>query len=175
MAQTYTVGAYGVLLTANKVTLCVFNGAGSGRIVRLYRAWIMNNQYQVSTYTGVLTTLELRRTTSGSGGTAITPLKHDSSNESFPAQVVCGTNMTIASSSLFLRAIWQSEEPKTSAITATEYETIPAYTNIFDSGYNDANIQPIVCREGQGVYLINITTTTTGLADIFFEVTLENT
>lgn len=175
MAQTYTIGAYGVVLTANKVTLCVFNGAGSGRIVRLYRAWILNNQYSVSTYTGVLTTLELRLTTSGSGGVAITPLKHDSNSESFPAQVVCGTGMTIASSSLFLRAVYQSEEPKVSALTMTEALAIPSYTNIWDCAYNDANIEPIVCREGQGVYLINITTTTSGLADVFFEVTLANT
>ena len=42
-----------------------------GVIVRIWRIWVLNNQ--VTTVTGVITTLEIARTTAGSGRHSINP------------------------------------------------------------------------------------------------------
>ena len=77
MAQTYTLTATEISFALNKCLLGVFNGSGSSRVVRVYRIWALNNG--VTLVTGVLTALELRRITAGSGGTTITPAKLESS------------------------------------------------------------------------------------------------
>lgn len=171
MAQTYTLSATGITLAANKALLGVFNGSGSGRIVRVYRVWCLNNQ--VTAVTGVSGVLELRRITTGSGGTAITPVKHDSNNESFPAQVVSASNMSVTTSSLMIRSFWSSDEPQAGVISLDEIQTIPAMNLIWDVGYSGTNVEPIVLREGFGLALMNITSTV-GIADVFFEVTMES-
>jgi hypothetical protein len=174
MAQTYTIGATGVSFALNKCLLGVFNGSGSGRIVRVYRAWILNNG--TTAVTGVLTNIELRRTSAGSGGTAITPLKHDSTSESFPAQINVATNQTVTTTDLFRRIVWSNDEATANATASLdELETLVPLNCIWDVGYNDANVTPIVLREGQGLALVNIGNTSVGSADIFFEVTLAST
>lgn len=172
MAQTYTLSATGITLAANKCILGVFNGSGSGRIIRVYRVWAANNQ--VTAVTGVVGTIELRRTSTGSGGTAINPVKHDSNNENFPAQIVASSAQSVTTSSLFLRTFWSSDEPAAVTISLDEIMTIPAFTKIWDVSYSDTNIQPIVCRENEGLALMNITSTV-GIADVFMELTMEST
>lgn len=172
MAQTYTLAATGITLAANKVILGAFNGAGSGRILRIYRVWVLNNQ--VAAVTGVVNTVQFLRTTTGSGGTAITPLKHDSSSENFPAQIVVSSNQSSTQTDLIARLFWSSDEPAAGTLTNDELQTMPAMNLIFDVGYNDSNIEPIVCREGFGVALVNITSTV-GVVDVFMEVTLAST
>lgn len=171
MAQTYTLSATGVTLAANKALLGVYNGSGSGRIVRVYRVWCLNNQ--VTAVTGVVGVLELRRITTGSGGTAITPVKHDSNNESFPAQVVVSSNMSVTTSSLMLRSFWSSDEPQAGVISIDEMQTVPAMNLLWDTAYSGTNVEPIVLREGYGLALMNITSAV-GIADVFFEVTMES-
>ena len=171
MAQTYTLAAPGVSFALNKCMLGIFNGTGSGRIVRLYRVWVLNNG--VAAVTGVLTNMELRRSTSGSGGVSITPTKHDTANETFPAQVEVASNQTVVSSDVFRRIVWSNDEATANvAATIDELETLPPLNLIWDVGYGDSNIEPIVCREGQGVCLINTGNTAVGSVDVFFEVTL---
>jgi hypothetical protein len=169
MAQTYTIPALGISILAGKSLVGLYNGTGSGRIVRLYRAWVLNNQ--VAAVAGTISRLELRIITTGSGGTAITPVKHDSLNENFPAQIVTSTNMSYTNSDLVLRTLWSSDEPAQATSSADELETIPALNIIWDVEYHQSTVEPIVCREGYGVSLNNIDATT-GIVDVFFEVTL---
>lgn len=172
MASTYTLGAVGVAFALNKAMLGVYNGVGSGKVLKVYRVWALNNG--VAAVTGVMTNLELRRLTSGSGGSAITPMKHDSTSLSFPAQIVVSTGMTVVTSDLFRRVAWSNDEAAANATaTMDELETIPALTCLWDVGYNDLNVEPIVCREGYGCALINTGNTAVGTLDVFMEVTME--
>lgn len=171
MAQTYTLSATGIALAANKTLLGIFNGSGSGRVVRVYRIWCLNNQ--VTAVAGVVGMLELRRITTGSGGTAITPVKHDSNNESFPAQIVASSNMSVTNENLMIRSFWSSDEPAAGTISIDEIQTIPAMNLIWDVAYSGTNVEPITLREGYGLALINITSTV-GIADVFFEITMES-
>lgn len=171
MAQTYTLAATAVTMANNKSLIAVFNDTGSGRIVRLYRAWILNNQHIA--IAGSITMLELRRITTRSAGVTITPLKHNSSSENFPSQVTAATNSTVTTSDLFIRAGFSTDEPASATLSIDEIQLMPALNVIWDVGYNDSNIEPIVCREGQGVSLQNVGATT-GQVDVFFEITLAN-
>lgn len=171
MAQTYTISSFSTTFAANKCMLGIYNGSGSGRVVRVYKIIMLNNQ--ITAVTGAVTNLELRTITAGSGGTDIVPFKHDSTNESFPSQIIVSTNTTVTPSSVLSRVIWSTDEPAINSLTIDEFETLPAFSTIWDSGYADTNSEPIVLREGYGVGLINIGATT-GIADIFFLVTLES-
>lgn len=174
MAQTYTLTATEVAFALNKCLLGVFNGSGSGRVVRVYRIWTLNNG--IALVTGVLTNLELRRITAGSGGTTVTPAKHDTGSEAFPGQIVVSTNMIYTASDLFRRAIWSNDEAigTTTVVSIDEMEVFVPLNLMWDVGYADATVEPIVCREGYGAALINTGNTAVGVVDVFMEVTLAN-
>lgn len=171
MAQTYTLAAIGATFGNNKSMLGVFNGSGSGRIVRVYRVWVLNNQ--TSAVTGVLTTWAIRRTSAQSGGTALTPVKHDTTSENFPAQVAVatGATVTLTSDAPFRTFMWSNDEPAVSSAVSDELECIVPLMCMWDST-GDPNLEPIVLREGQGVSIHHTGSTTVGLVDIFVEVTL---
>lgn len=171
MAQTYTVGAVGATFGNNKSMLGIFNGAGSGRIVRVYRVWVLNNQ--TAGVTGVLTTWTMRRSSAQTGGTAITPTKHDTASETAPAQCLFATGPTATlTSDVALRAwVWSNDEPAVSSATSDEFETLVPLNCVWDST-GDANIEPLVLREGQGVSIHHAGSSAVGLCDVFVEYTL---
>lgn len=170
MAQTYTAGYSGITFAANKSMLSIFNGSGSGRIVRVYRAWVLNNQ--TSAVTGVLTTFRIERTSSQSGGTSITAVKHDTTNENLPAQVVIATGATITASGTLRTFIWSNDEAAVGTGTWDEFETLIPLCCVWDAGYGDSNVQPITLREGEGFSITHTGSTTVGNCDIFIEFTL---
>jgi hypothetical protein len=172
MAQTYRAFATGVTFASNKSMLSIFNNSGSGRIIRIKRVWFLNNQ--TSTVTGVMTTLELRRTSASSGGTAITPVKHDSNSEAMPAQVAIATGPTdtLTGDAAFMRFMWSNDEPGAGSLTNDEAECIPALACVFDAATGDADVEPIVLREGQGACLRHTGSSAVGVADAVIEFTM---
>jgi hypothetical protein len=175
MAQTYTVGVVGATFGNGKSMFSIFNGSGSGRVVRVKRVWQLNNQ--TSGVTGVLTTMELRRTTAQSGGTAQTPVKHDTSSESMPAQVVCATGATVtdaAGVAALRRWMWSNDEPAAATLTNDETECIVPLNCVWDST-GDSDIEPITLREGEGLSVKHSGTSTVGVCDVFVEYTMAAT
>lgn len=170
MAATHTAAGIGVTFGNVKHMLSLFNGSGSGRILRVYRVWTLNNQ--TVGVTGVLTTFALRRTQAQSGGTAVTPTKHDSNSSSLPAQVLCaaGATVTNTSDTELRRWMWSNDEPTVSAATSDELECIVPLNCVWDST-GDSNIEPITLREGQGLTVQHTGSSAVGLADIFIEFT----
>jgi hypothetical protein len=174
MAQTYTAGAVGATFANNKSMLGLFNGAGSGRVIRVYRVWVLNNQ--TAGVTGVLTTWSLRRSSAQSGGTAITPTKHDTASETAPAQVLCATGPTATlTGDVALRTwVWSNDEPAVSSATSDEFETLVPLNCVWDST-GDSNIEPITLREGQGISVHHSGSSAVGICDVYVEYTLANT
>jgi hypothetical protein len=169
MAATFTAYATGVTFASNKSLLTLFNGVGSGRILRVYRVTPLN--YQTAAITGVLTGLELRRVTASSGGSAVTPIKHDTASANLPAQVLCTSGPTDTVTDMFRRALWSADEPSVSAATSDELECLPELAKLWDAGYGDTNIEPITLREGQGLSLRQPGSNAIGVLDISFEFT----
>jgi hypothetical protein len=170
MAATYSICAPGVTFASGKSMLAVFNGVGSGVVLRVYRAWMLNNQ--TAGVTGVITTMALRRTSAQSGGTAVNATKHDTTSANLPAQVLIaqGATATDTADPDFMRWMWSNDEPAASTLTSDETETIPALANVYDAT-GDSNLEPIVLREGEGCNIRHVGSTAVGNADMIFLIT----
>jgi hypothetical protein len=173
MATTYTACSKFTAFAANKSMLALYNGVGSGQVLRLYRIWLLNNQ--VVPVVGVLTHLELRRITAGTGGVAVTPTLHDTTGTALNGNVLCTTNMTVTPSSLFKRIVWSTDEPAgNAAMSIDEMECIPAFSCIWNVGYADTDTEPFTIREGSGITLSNIGAIV-GTCDVIFQFTVAAT
>lgn len=153
MAATYRAIATGVTWsTSAKCMLKVFNASGSGVVLRVYRVWVLNNQ--TANVTGVIPIVQLVRTsTVGTGGTVITPIKHDTSSSALPAQVTAMSGDTSIGTidATFRRSIFSSDEPAVGTMTIDELESIVPLSVFWDTGYIDTGVEPITLREGYGV------------------------
>jgi hypothetical protein len=173
MANIYTIAAAATPFAPNRSMIGIFNGVGSGRVVRVYRIVALNNQ--TVAVTGVNTILELQKISTGSGGLFLTPAKHDSSSPPIPGQIVTATNMSYTNSGLLRKFFWSNDEPGQGTVgTCDEWQLLPRLSMVWESSYKDANTTPIVLREGQGISLNNTTNTIVGIADFFIEFTVES-
>lgn len=175
----YTITAPGVAFLQDKCCLGIFNGVGSGKIIRLYRATILNNQ--TAAVTGIANLFSLQRFTTGSGGTAVVPVKHDTAASSLPAQIITSTNMNYTTEQTLRRFAWSSDEPIASdASTIDEFQTVPSLNIVWDCGYSYVNeaIEPLVLREGYGAGLVLTSAASAsivGSADFAFEFSVGTT
>ena len=178
-AHSYTAVGTAVTIPANstaKSMLALFNGVGSGQVLRVYRVWVQNS-ITAAAVAGALFTLELRRTSAGSGGSAVTPTKHDSTASAIAAQVVVSTGQTVTVTDLIRRVQWSTDETSSVANANVEsLQIIPAISYMFDVGYCETNVEPIVCREGFGVsvqFPSNAASASIGQLDAFIEFTMD--
>ena len=177
MAATYTALATAVAWsTSNKVFFSIFNGSGSGKVLKVRRVWIINAQ--ASAATGILQTFGLYKiTTDTSGGTptTITPVKHDTNSSDVPAQVTIKTNNTTnGTSSLLYTQQYSGDEAAVGTFTWDEFEVFPNLSLFWDVGYGTTSMQPLTLREGQGFSVYNAAVASSaGNIDIHMEFTLE--
>ena len=173
MADTWTAMAAGAAPAQNKYMLGLFNGAGSGRIFRVYRVYIIG--VQSAAITGVNLTFQLRLTTATTigTGTTITPVAHDTNNTALPAQLLVSTaTQTVTDSSIFRVWQWSSDEAAIDTASQDEVQLLMPYCLYWEAGaYDSVNIQPIVLREGQGLTIKQTVNSTVGAADYVFEFT----
>lgn len=175
----YTITAPGVSFLLNKCCLGIFNGVGSGKIVRLYRVLILNNQ--TVAVTGIANIFSLQRFTTGSGGLAVIPVKHDTESPSLPAQIVTSTNMNYTTEVTLRRIAWSSDEPLAGDGNNTdEFQTIPSINTVWDCSYSyiNENIEPLVLREGYGAGIVltsAFSAAIVGSADFAFEFSVGST
>src|SRR5574343_9839 len=169
MAATYTANFQDIPFGNNKSLATIFNGTGSGKVLNIYRIVCLNNQ-QVAVANGVVTTIEIRRITASTGGSTITAIKHDTNSADLPAQVTVTTGATdTVGADTFRRFMWSTDEPIFNATTIDEWQCIPVFNTVWDSGYAETNIDPIVCREGYGIVVKSPGSNTQGQLDIFIE------
>lgn len=170
MATTYTASYIGTTFGNNKSIATLFNGSGSGKIVRIYRMIMLNNQ-TIAVYNGVLTTIEIRRITASTGGAAAIVNKHDTNSGDLESQITYTTGSTDTVSDVLRRFIWSTDEPAATTSTVDEWQCLPIFNSIWESGYAETNLDPIVLREGQGIAIKQPGSNTLGLCDIFIEFT----
>lgn len=179
MGQTYIAMATAVAWsTGNKVLISLFNGAGSGRIVRIRRIWVNSNR--ATTNTGILQQYSMfRLTTDTNTGTptTITPVKVDTNSENLPAAIVTRTNNTVNGTATLIRRFYFSgDEAAAGTLSLDELQTIASLNIIWDVGYGNSNVQPLTLREGQGFSLYQAgLASSTGDIDIAVEFTSDAT
>lgn len=171
MAATFTAAFLGVTFGNNKSMAGLFNGSGSGVVLRVKRVWVLNNQ--TSAVTGVLTTFSMRRSTAQSSGTSVTPVKHDTSSSSLPAQVLCahGATVTSATGDTLRNFMWSNDEPAASSGTSDEFECLVPLNCIWDAATGDADLEPLVLREGYGLDMRHSGSSAVGVCDVYVEFT----
>jgi hypothetical protein len=170
MASTYIVKATAVAFAGSKYMLDVFNPTGSGKIVRIYRIWVENNQVGPAV-TGVTANLKIFRTTAASAGVTLTPVTLDSTNTAL-GTITAGTGRTITASSLFRNYFISNDEPVQLTGSNDEWQQFVHITELWNSGTRNTAIDPIVCREAQGIAIQNSIATTVGNIDLFTEFTV---
>lgn len=177
MANIYSIGAPGIAFVDGQCMLGIYNGVGSGKIIKLYRALAMNAQTQTVT-TPTQLYLNLYKFSTGSGGLAMNIIKHDNLSPTPPAQIVASANMSYTIDSFLRRMLWSTKEPLViNAGWITEVEVNPNFTMLWDSSmsYNNSSVEPLVLREGYGAGIVCSVPSggsigTTAVADFFLEV-----
>lgn len=154
-APTYTVWANDVAPAASKHMLTLFNAAGSGVIVEIYdlRASLL----QTAAVTGVTLRWDVLKCSAASVGTTIAPELHDSGSAALPAQVTARTGGTVTAGNRLAGFVVAGEEftaALSNFVLAQGLDLLPALKN--------AKAKPIVLREGQGITVQNITSSTVG-------------
>lgn len=152
---TYSAAVAGSAVAANKHHLVIFNGTGSGKIIEILRVII--SPEQTAAVTGYQMGYRLYRTTNaGSGGTAVTPNKMDTTNPDLPTQVTVWTNPTTAPTLTTLVAVG-SVNPEETGSSGTPF---PLYEAKPDE-------QPLTLREGEGVTVQQYATAGVGLFNVY--------
>lgn len=165
---TWYVFTGGQALAANKVHLSIFNGAGSGVVLKVRKLFLLN--LQTAAVTGVMVLWRvLRSSSAGTGGTTVTPRPADSQNPALPAQVVVTSNPTTPTEvfTWFEHAVANDEIGATSAFPTPQ---ILAGLNLLAEG---EVLQEITLREGEGLLVKQITSTTVGSYAVLAVVTCE--
>ena len=169
MAATFRATGGGIAYASSKDMLNVFNGTATARVIRCYRGYWFNNG--TAAVTGVITTAQCRRITAASGGTAVTPVKHDTNSSNLDAATTAGTNQTTTGTDIFRRFLFVNEEPVVAGTTQANWLTLVPFAEIWNAGYGDTNVEPVTCRATQGFQLFHSGTSAVGTADLEIEFT----
>ena len=153
---TYYALADAVAFAANKHMISLHNAAGTGKMIVLKKMFLIN--LALAGVTGVALRQDVKRFTAvHTGGTAVTPVPCDSSNAALPAGVTCKTGATLTDVTLLFPITFTNDE--TGATQAFPSTMLQAGINWFPEG---AEVQEIRLREGEGLTIKNITSTTVG-------------
>jgi hypothetical protein len=172
MAETFTAYFPGIAFAASKVMAGILNTHAT-ELLKIRRAGLIN--MQTGAVTGVQCTLELRKYTATatlSGGSSVTPVPHDTTNTAPASASYSHTSTPGGTSNLLRRLWWSSDEPSVAGSTIDELETNPFLNTVWDSGYADANVQPLTLRQDES-FVIFCTSGTAGLVDLWIELTKE--
>lgn len=174
MAATYHAAFLGVSVAPNACVAGIFNGSGSGKVLRIKRIIFLNTQS--AAIGGTLTAFEARRSTAQSGGSPADITKMDTNSANLPAQVqvVSGPTATSVPGLRFFRVPWSMDEINVSILAIDEIQAIPFFNIVFNACRRGGR-KPIVLREGEGLDIRHIGNTSTGSVCIFIEFTSAGT
>ena len=153
---TYYALADAVTFALNKQVISICNETGSGKVVAIKKLFMINTQ--LSSVTGVAVRADVKKITAHSGGTSITAQSCDSTNAAIPAQITTRTAATSVTEGalMFPLTFTNDEAGATQAFPSTQ---LMAGLNWVPEG---VEIQEIRLREGEGITVKIITSTTVG-------------
>jgi hypothetical protein len=152
-ASTFSVYSDAVVLAQNKHHISVFNGAGSGKIIRLRKLFFTN--LALAGVTGVGIRMDLRKISTCTVGTDLTIQKHDSLTATLPATVLAKTGGTCTDAGLLAAFTMANDELLLTGNSQLDHQSI----NLLPEGQG---IEPLLLREGEGITLQQITNSIVG-------------
>lgn len=171
MADTFIASRQQNRFVTDKIMYALFNGSGSGVVLKVYRIWVRN--IQLTAITGIPIIMEIKSISAASGGIPAQLNRMSTATATLPSQVVIGEDMTVTEGAIRRRFTWSTDEPQIGVGSIDEIQLQRPYVTMIDFNQNDSNIQPWTLREGEGICLKNITTTTIGYCNISCEFTAE--
>jgi hypothetical protein len=155
--QTYLALVENSVFANSKQHFSLFNGSGSGVVVRVQKLFITN---MVETaVSGGARRLDVKKITTCSAGTDITPRKQDSNNDDLPVQVLVKTGATVTEGAIIFPLVFPDDEMLLTQNSMAQQ--IFSGTNWMPEGYE---LQEYALREGQGLTIKQITNSTAGTA-----------
>lgn len=178
MAATYLMRT-NISNAINKTMWTLYNGTGSAKIIRVYRVFM----YPLSSaaVTGGMGIYVMDRFTGvPGGGAAVTLIKHNTASAAVPAQISALDGDTSITGSLttagIVRVVCRSnDEVSATSATLEEFQQLHSFgALIYDGGYGDTNVEPIVLRETEGLRMYSTNAGTWGAStfDLCIEMTI---
>lgn len=160
MANVWHAFASRVTYAVGKVMVDIYNGPSATRVVRILRIYNMNMPTYLTTTSS--STMELRRTRDAGGsltGFQFQPQPQDKNNRDLEAALTVGSGRLVtnaADPSLLRQYRLFIGGPSTLQAPLLEtYELVIPFNEVWNAGYTDAQVQPLVARAGQGYALVN--------------------
>jgi len=152
--ESWVAYANAVAFAANKSHIAIFNAVGSGKVIKCKKLFVINITAAV---TGIIVRFDINRATAASAGTTITPVSFDTINAALPAGITVRTGGTITDGSLLFPFMGLSEEE-----TATQALTKASFHQFMNILMEGNEIQELTLREGEGMTVKQITSSTVG-------------
>jgi hypothetical protein len=168
---TFVAVAQAIAIGNNKSMISLLNGSGSGVVIKLREAWIVNAQ--TTAVTGIMAQFRLLRMTGHSAGTSITPQPYDTS-DSLNGSVTARTGSTVAgeASENLKRWYWSSDEY---GVGAQDVESEDHNMQNLNPHYIAAGkTKPITIRAGEGLTVKQVTNSSVGTFDLYLVFTQES-
>lgn len=164
---TFSIVSTNTVVGNNKSMLAIQNTGTS--IVRIREVWIINDR--TTAVTGIAGLFEVRRITSFTGGTALSPVSYDTT-DSLPAGISAATNATISGESSLLRAgAWSTDEWGPGTLDTESLDHALQQSTPFWS--QTPNGKALTIRQNQGIHVKFATNSTAGEFNIRFVFTVE--
>lgn len=168
---TFTTAGAGISVGNNKSMISIFN-ADPVLLTKIHEIYVIN--VQTSAVTGVTGVFELRRITSHSGGTLLTPVSMDTT-DTLDTDITVRTGATVGgeSATLMWRSLFSTDEwgPGTQDVESNDhiFQTMhPVFSRKTDSG-----TKPLVLRQNEGLTVKFATNSSAGTFDLFLVFTQE--
>ncbi len=165
--STFSVVTTATVVGNNKSMLALQNTGTS--VVRIREIWVINDQ--TTAVTGVAGLFEVRRITSFTGGTSITPVSYDSA-DTLPAGITSATASTVAGEGVLLRSgVWSTDEwgPGTLDTEGLDH----ANQQLEPFWKQTPNGKALTIRQNQGIHVKFATNSTAGAFNIRIVFTVE--
>ena len=159
--KTYVTAIVNSTAAASKNHLLLFNGIGSGRIVRIWDIKI--NPNITAAVAGTSIVLNTARISDiGTGGTSQTIRKTDSTDSNLPAEIVSRAAVTSPTVS--------SNELASCTMLVEETAAFPGRVNLYKA---DSVISSLVLNEGEGLLIQQGTFAGVGAINVFIYFTID--
>lgn len=167
---TFSVFSSAVSIANNKSMLSILNASGSGVVIKLREAKIVNAQN--TAVTGIIAQFNLLRMTGHSAGTTITPLAMDSL-DSINGSVTVRTGGTITGESAnIINSIKYSSDEW--GVGAQDVESLDHIMQVFGNLIEQKpGCKPLTLREGEGLTIKQVTNSSVGSFDLILVFTQE--
>jgi hypothetical protein len=148
---TYTIWSSTITATSNLVYCHLFNGAGSGKILKIRKVFLQPSQIAT---TAAAQTWRVQKTSAlgTTGAVALTPRAHDSTDPALPAQITAQRSYTAGGTQSFI----YFELPVDIEETRPGAAMLP-FVNILP--IDGERVTDYVLAEGEGMSIINLTGT----------------